>query len=61
MTLEELSRVSLAMGIQSNLLCFFYGQTGESRAELSLLWGYGFVMGGNIVTNRSREGREERG
>ena len=61
MTLEELSRVLQAMGIQSNLLCYFYRQTSESRAELGFLWGYGFVMGGNIGTNRSPEGREERG
>jgi hypothetical protein len=37
MTLEELSRVPQAMGIQSNLLCFFYPQTGESRGEKGLL------------------------
>jgi hypothetical protein len=29
MTLEELSRVSQAMAIQSYLLCFFYRQAGE--------------------------------
>jgi hypothetical protein len=37
MTLEELSRVSQAMGIQSNLFCFFYRQAGGSGAVLVLL------------------------
>jgi hypothetical protein len=37
MTLEELSRVSQAMGIQSDLLCFFYRKTGGPEAVLALL------------------------
>ena len=32
MTLEELSRVSQAMGIQSGLLCFYYPRAGGSGA-----------------------------
>jgi hypothetical protein len=37
MALEELSRVSQAMAIQSGLLCFFYRQAGGYGALLALL------------------------
>jgi hypothetical protein len=37
MTLEELSRVLQAMGIQFDLLGFFYRQAGGSEAVLALL------------------------
>jgi hypothetical protein len=37
MTAEELSRVSQAMAIQSDLLCFFYRQSGGEGALLALL------------------------
>jgi hypothetical protein len=37
MTLEELSRVSQAMAIQSDLHCFFYQQAGGQGALLALL------------------------
>jgi hypothetical protein len=37
MTLEELSRVSQAMAIQSGLLCFFYRQAGGEVGLLVLL------------------------
>ncbi len=49
------------MGIQSDLLCFFYRQAGESRAMLGVLEGCRFVTGASIVVNRVTDGREERG
>lgn len=61
MTHEELSRVLRAMGIQSDLLCFFYRQAGGLGAVLAVLQGYWFVTGANIITNKSTDGREERG
>ena len=61
MTLEELSRVSRAMAIQSDLLCFFYRQAGGSGDLLALWYRYGFVTSTNIFTNRPTDGREERG
>jgi hypothetical protein len=61
MTLEELSRVSQAMVIQSGLLCFFYQQAGGEGGLLALLERYGFVTGINIFTNRIVDEREEQG
>jgi hypothetical protein len=61
MTLEELSRVLEAMGIQSDLLCFFYRQAGGLGAVLALLERYRLVTGVNIFINRSTDGREGRG
>jgi hypothetical protein len=61
MTLEELSRVSQAMGIQSDLLCFFYREGSGSGVLIALLQRHRFVRGANIFTDRSTDGRKKRG
>jgi len=58
MTLEELSRVSQAMAIQSYLFCYFYRQAGEERALLPLLYRYWLARGANIVTDWRIDDRE---
>ena len=58
MALEELSRVSQAMAIQSCFLCYFYRQAGEERALLPLLYRYWLARGANIVIDWRSDDRE---